>query len=267
MHAYGGSLLPFSAVDGTICLGAPTSHLGVYVHQRDGPLDASATSILYQECSTPMWLKRIIAQRWERIPERKREKLKVRLWWLCTISAAINISTLILNLESPDHAPYVGALVTVFAFFSFTRLKAAADSHVQDAERKLMEIIAQNFKYESLEIRQKIEAETYYRKMEDYDLEKRFKDLSVRLSGKTSRLSVGYSISNHHHDSPPRPPSSLYQPVVRISNFDDVCSDYRKIISDQRAHSARLSVMETFSILYGAALSAFGADFIKWWNG
>lgn len=213
-------------------------------------------------------LAKAVSLRWQRIPDRRREKLKVTLWWICTMVAAVTMASVIIRFDDPDHAPYAGALMTVFAYYSFTRLKGRQDSYAQGAQHQLIELISRNAHYEILNYKIDLEAEIYRREVEDRKLRQQIKRLSDKLSGQSpDGMTIAYSSSARDHDPSPRRPASLNQPKTSIANYAQLCADYRMAVERHRAWSGRLALMEAISIIYGAAVSAFGADFIRFWNG
>lgn len=205
-----------------------------------------------------------IGTQWMRVSEKTRDKISVKLWWIFTVAAALNAFTIIFYFEDPAHAPYVGAMVTVFAFFSFTKLRSTQDGYAQDAENKLSELHAQNFQYKTAEIKRDIEIESYNREREIHSLRREIKKISDGVLKKPQ--AIGFSLSYRDHHPAPRQPSSINQPIMRISNYYELCREYRRNIKRHRAYSGRLAKMEALAIIYGAAVSAFGGELIKFWN-
>lgn len=200
-----------------------------------------------------------------RLPETRRYKIRFAIWWMVSILAVLNIATVILYFENPNHAPYIGAAFTVFAFFSYTRLRSTQDGYAHDAEHNLNELHAQHLHYSIQEIKRNIERETYHREKEDHKIRRSIEDILARAAEKQKGMFSSHS--SRRYDTAPRPPVSMNQPVTRISNYQDVCRDYRKAIKEHRRHSNRLATMEGIAVIYGAGISAFGGDLIRFLNG
>lgn len=213
-------------------------------------------------------VKKWISNRWSRIPAKRRAKWRVMAWWFATIASAYNLSTIILNFKDPSQAPIAGAVFTVAAFFVFTRQKAKQDGYAQDAERRLADLTQMHLTYELNAIRASISTETHERKVEDHklavEISKQADDLHQRSSG--AGLMFLSASSRARRPSPP-PPRISPPPVTRIANYRELSRELRGAIKEHRDFSGRIGKMEGFSIIYGAAISAFGADLIRWWNG
>lgn len=210
-------------------------------------------------------VKNWIYRRWIRIPEKIRYKIRFGVWWAASIIGVLNIATVILYFKDPAYAPYIGAAFTVFAFFSYTRLRSAQDGYAHDAEHHLNELHAQQFRYSLEEVARNIEKETYHREKEDHKIRRSIDDILARAAEKQKGMFSSHS--SRRYDTAPRPPVSMNQPVTRISNYKDVCRDYRKAIKEHRRHSNRLATMEGIAVIYGAGISAFGGDLIRFLNG
>ena len=206
-----------------------------------------------------------IYSQWMLIPEKMRYKIRFSIWWIASILAVLNIATVILYFENPDHAPYIGAAFTIFAFFSYTKLRSTQDSYAHDAEHNLNELHAQHFHHSIEEIRRNVEKEKYYREKEDHKIRRSIDDMLARAAEKKNGMFISYP--SRKYDIAPRPPISMNQPLTRISNYQDVCRDYRKAIKEHRRHSNRLATMEGIAVIYGAGISAFGGDLIRFLNG
>lgn len=213
-------------------------------------------------------MKKWISDRWGRIPAKRRAKWWVKAWWFVTILSALSLSTIILNFKDPSQAPVAGAIFTVAAFFWFTRQKAKQDGYAQDAERRLADLNQMHFMNELNAIKASISTETHERKVEDHklavEISKQADDLHQRSSG--AGLMFLSASSRVKRPSAP-PPRISPSPVTRIANYRELSGDLRGAIKEHRDFSGRIGKMEGFSILYGAAISAFGSDFIRWWNG
>jgi len=208
------------------------------------------------------------SRQWDKIPEKKQDRIKVSLWWFFTVIAAINAFSIIFYFDNPDHAPYVGAMITVFAYFSFTRLKSTQDGYARDFETRLTELHSQNYYYEISAVKRDIAIETYNRESEDFKLNRKIDEI---LEGKNSRppsmFMTSESLSGRNRRSPPREPSIINSPIMKIGNYKQLNREYLKSIKRHRAYSDRLATMEAVGIIYGASISVFGPDFIRMWNG
>lgn len=190
--------------------------------------------------------------------------MKVTIWWICSIISFMSLSTLILHFDNPDRAPLVGAITTISSFFSFTWLKSKQDGYAQEFEGDLIEVISRNFEYEVTNVRREVAAEVYERKDADFKI---YSELKRRVDEMLRRDSLPMISSRLERLSVERPLESVNRVKMSIPNYKQVCSDYREAIREHRTNSRRLEKMEALSIIYGAAVSAFGADFIRWWNG
>lgn len=216
-------------------------------------------------------LKRIgewFSRQWDKIPENKQDKIKVSFWWFFTIIAAVNAFSIIIYFDNPDHAPYVGAMITVFAYFSFTRLKSTEDGYARDFETRLTELHSKNYYYEILAVKRDIAIESYNRELEDFKLNRKIDEiLESKRSRPPSMFMTSESLSGRNRKSPPRQPGIINSPIMRIGNYKQLNSEYLKSIKRHRAYADRYATMEAIGIIYGASISVFGADFIRMWNG
>ena len=203
------------------------------------------------------------------------DRLRLILWWILQTLIALNITRYIVSLNRPEIMPAVGAFASVFSFLFYTRHKGKHDDLARAYQLKMVEMMVRNNvdneRYYNHKIKGEFEKRDYeidcirhlLRKLKnDHEALKRYGP-NGPSGDQLSNLSALSRAMNSESFRPAHQP-----PYVRISQDDYLRSirNWRKAIRENQSWSSRFSALEGAAIFYSAVVSAFGAEFVRWWH-
>ncbi|MDH2328976.1 hypothetical protein QCN27_19180 [Cereibacter sp. SYSU M97828] len=166
-----------------------------------------------------------------------------------TIAAMLNIATIIVHFNRPDQAPYTGAIVTVFAFYAFTRAKSAQDGYANDAIERLNDIKIRQLRFYLERVEHSVAVEAYERAQADYRLQQDIrKNVDRQNSVQPGGLTFATSALTRARDSAPRPPNNIHRHIATIAHYDELCVEYREAIDLGPVAWARWKPVGSFTV-------------------
>lgn len=203
------------------------------------------------------------------------DRLRLIIWWSLQTLIALNITRYIVSLNKPEIMPAVGAFASVFSFLFYTRRKGKHDDLVRAYQLEMVEMMVRN----------NVDSERYYNHKMKGEFEKRdyeiacirhlFRNLKndheafkrYGPNGPSGNQLSGLSALSRAMNSEPHRPEHQ-PPHVRISQDGYLISirNWKKAIRENQSWSSRFSTLEGAAIFYSAIVSAFGAEFVRWWH-
>lgn len=206
--------------------------------------------------------------------KRPPEKYTMPIWWLCQIGTSYTYTNAFVGLNKPDIMPLAGGLATVLAYLLYTRQKGLHDEKAREHQLELMRVMARkdaDIDRVHLHNRKGDIEKIYYEigKLK-YDLAKEKRDLEEKAQKVSSspQWSLGGITSSSLHNpikaSMPRQDLSYSRQNVDINGYQATIDSYMDAIKSNQRFAERFAILEAATIAYTAALSAFGADLVRW---
>lgn len=223
------------------------------------------TSILTSNCTTEVaqmnWLK-------NKLPNISKPA-KAKLWWAAQWASIAIYTDAFVSLDNPDLMPYAGAFASLFFYWFFTRVKQKYDDATKQCQIAIIDTMLnyditthETSKNEIADIKHRVDEAKYEIKKLRSDLTQKAKITTADNGMVISHLPSAFSARLGGRPMPPnfRGPSI----VIDAEGYRDRINELRTYIKDNDEFSGRLSKMEGFGIFYGAFLTVFGADIMRW---
>ena len=202
----------------------------------------------------------------------KSDTVRLPIWWTSQILALYFYTEALVGMNKPEIMPSAGAFATVFAWLIYTRQKGKNDDRAREYEldviRMMIEFDIQNVNYTNHNIKIDLEQRDYEIAKLRYDfgkLEDKIENLSKPKPPNQPLWSMlGSSmVARSRHPAPQRR-THYMRHIHSIDTYQENIKNFKEAIRDHRKISGRFGILEGVAILYSAALSAFGAEFVRW---
>lgn len=202
----------------------------------------------------------------------KEDRIRLPIWWVIQILSLYFYSNAFIGLNKPEIMPAVGGFATVFSWWFYTRQKGQNDDAAREYELDIIEMMVE-FDIANAEITKKNTAADFDQR--DYEIAKlryEFGKLEDKVEERNNPRPVtqpNWSIlassmlpKSRYPRPKPKPNDVRYN--YSLDTYKKNITNFKKAIEDHRKFSSRFSILEGVAILYSAALSVFGADFVRW---